>query len=88
MTNSRLEELGESVRSLGECICPWLRKFKVSYFRHFRNPETKLKYGEWTEEEIMAYNRADAARRVTKENNIVPALRPGKNCFVTRVIGG
>jgi len=86
--NSRLLELGESIRSLGGCCCPWLRKYRVSYFRYFPHPDQpKMKTSEWMEVEVMAYSGEDAAKRVTKLNNIDPPLRPGRNCFVSRVIG-
>ena len=86
--NSRLLELGESIRSLGECLCPWLRKFKVSYFRYFPHPsQPNMTTREWTEVEIMAYNREDAVKRVNEQNKIDPPLRHSRNCFVSRVIG-
>jgi hypothetical protein len=86
--SARWAELRDAAVSLGGCLCPWLRKFRVKYFRYFKKLGTNLQDREWIEVDIMAYNREDAAKRVTERNSIDPPLRPGYNCFVSRVIGG
>ena len=86
--SSRWTELRDAVSSIGGCLCPWLRKFKVSYFKRVPSATAGMTDSEWKQIEVMAYNREDAAARVTESEGLDRKLRAGYNCFVSRVIGG
>ena len=83
--SSRLAELREALRCVGGCCALRLRPYRVSYFKRVPTEATHqgrpMVASEWTQVEVMAYNREDAATRVD------PSLKPGRNCFVLSIVG-
>jgi len=81
--NSRLRELANAFRSLANACTPVKQAWKVKYFKRvpFEGQPGMVK-GVWTTEIVEAYNPEEAAKKIG------PKLRPGYNCFVTRVRPG
>ena len=72
--NHRLRAIRDGIGSVLSACAPRLRKYRVSYF----NDEH-----EWTQTELDAYTRLDAADRLGKK--IGKELKPGYNCWAVRV---
>jgi hypothetical protein len=81
--NSRLRSLASAIRAVADACSPVLRPYRVKYFKRVPfESQPGMFTTEWTMEIVEAYNREDAAQKVD------PKLRPGYNCFATRVMPG
>ena len=72
--NHRLRAIRDGVGSILSACAPRLKPYRVSYF----NDKDK-----WTQTELMAYTRQDAADRLGKQIDM--KLKPGYNCWAVRV---
>ena len=74
--NHRLRAIRDGVGSILSACAPRLKPYRVSYF----NSKDK-----WTETEVMAYTRQDAADKLSWEGGSGKNLKPGYNCWAVRV---
>lgn len=82
-----LDGVKDLAGTVAECVCPWLRKFKVSYFQTVPSATPGVNRREWVQQEIMAYNRYDAVAKINEMYKPNPPLKHSRNCFVSRVLG-
>lgn len=81
--NHRIASLVTAAKAVFDACAPVLRPYRVKYFKRLPiAAQPGMFTTEWTMEKVDAYNREDAAHKVG------PGLRPGYNCFVTRVMPG
>ena len=84
--NHRLASIVEGVKTVACCCVLKEVKWKVGYLKKEPAELPGMFKSKWTEVEVMAYTRLDAANKVGKQVGV--KFRPGYNCFVTKVIGG
>jgi hypothetical protein len=79
--NHRIESIVEGIKSIACCCVLKEVKWRVSYFKRIPSATAGMYDHEWTQIEVMAYTRLDAAKKVD------PKLKPGYNCWVNKVLG-
>lgn len=79
--NHRISSLIEGIRTAACCCNPVKKPYKVKYFKKVPDErQPGMVKGVWATEVVDAYNKEGAARAVNLK------LRPGYNCFVTRIM--